>query len=77
MRIGEITPDKNKFIEQIKIGIEILIKLVILDRIKSPERYSTLRSHHKKKSLTQTFLIHELIKKSENKKKIYLLDQLK
>ena len=69
MSIGEITLDNNKFIEQIKIGLEILIKLVIFDRIKSPERYSTLRSHHKKKSLAHTSLIHELIKKSEKKEK--------
>ena len=61
----EITPDENIFIEQIKIGLEILIKLTILDATKSPERYSTLRLHHKKKSLVHTSLIHEIIKKSE------------
>ena len=65
MSIEEFTPEENSFIEQIKIGLEILIKLAIFDGIKTPERYSNLRSHHKKKSLAHTYLIHEAIRKSE------------
>ena len=67
MTIEDITPDENIFIEQIKIGLEILIKLAISEGIKTPERYSTLRSHHKKKSLAHTSSIHEVIRKSEQK----------
>jgi hypothetical protein len=67
MNIEGITPDKYTSIEQIKIGLEILIKLAIFEGIKTPERYSTLRSHHKKKSLAHTSLIHEVIRKSEQK----------
>lgn len=65
MSIDEFAPEENSFIEQLKIGLEILIKLAIFDGIKTPERYSNLRSHHKKKSLVHTDLIHEAIKKSE------------
>jgi hypothetical protein len=65
MTIEDITPDEHIFIEQIKIGLEFLVNLGIFERIKTPERYSNLRSHHKKKSLAHTSLIHELIKKSE------------
>ena len=67
MHIEEITPDENTFIEQIKIGLGLLINKSILERIKNPERYSTLRSHHKKKSLAHTSIIHEVIRKSEQK----------
>jgi hypothetical protein len=45
--------------------LELLINKAISERIKTPERYSILRSHHKKKSLVHTSLIHESIKKSE------------
>ena len=65
MSIDEFAPEENSFIEQLKIGLEILIKLAIFDGIKTPERYSNLRSHHKKKSLVHTDLIHEAIRKSE------------
>jgi hypothetical protein len=61
----EITPDENIFTEQIKIGLELLINKIVFEGIKTPQRYSTLRSHHKKKSLVHTFLIHEIIKKTE------------
>ena len=47
--------------------MELLINKSILERIKNPERYSTLRSHHKKKSLAHTSIIHEVIRKSEQK----------
>jgi hypothetical protein len=67
MNSEEITPDENVFIEQIKIGLEILIKRSLFEGIKTPKRYSALRSHHKKKSLAHTSLIHEIIKKSEQK----------
>jgi hypothetical protein len=67
MSIAEITPDENLFIEKIKIGLKMLIQLAIFDRIKTPERYSILRSHNKKKSLVHTSLIHEAIKESEQK----------
>ena len=65
MTIEDITPDEHIFIEQIKIGLEFLVNLGIFERIKTPERYSDLRSHHKKKSLAHTSLIHEVIKKTE------------
>lgn len=65
MNIDEFAPEENSFIEQIKIGLEILIKLAIFDGIKTPERYSNLRSHHKKKSMAHTDLIHEAIRNSE------------
>ena len=67
MSIEEITPDEHTSIEQIKIGLEILIKLAISEGIRTPERYSRLRSHHKKKSLAHTSSIHEVIRKSEQK----------
>ena len=69
MNMEEINSDENTFIEEIKIGSEILIKLAIFEGIKTPERYAALRSHHKKKSLAHTSLIHETIKKSEQKEK--------
>jgi hypothetical protein len=65
MTLEEITPYQNTLIEQIKIGLEFLINLAILERIKTPKRYSTLRSHHKKKSLVHTSLIHEIIKSEQ------------
>jgi len=67
MTFEGVTSEENTFIEQIKIGVELLINKTNFERIKTPERYSTLRSHHKKKSLTHTSLIHEIIKKSEQK----------
>jgi hypothetical protein len=37
MHIKEITPDKNTFIEQIKIGLELLINKAILEGIETPK----------------------------------------
>ena len=48
MSTEKINSDENTFIEEIKIGLEILIKLAIFEGIKTPKRYATLRSHHKK-----------------------------
>jgi hypothetical protein len=67
MNFDGVTTEENTLIEQIKIGLELLINKTIFGRIKTPEKYSTLRSHHKKKSLVHTSLIHEVIKKSEQK----------
>src|SRR5215211_572650 len=57
-------------INNIKIGCEELIKLILSDILKSPEKFAKLDSHKKHKYFVRIFVIHEILRiinKNENK----------
>ena len=59
---SHFSKEEIKIIDNIKIGCEELIKLVLSDRLQSPEKYAKLSSHKKYKYFVRIFTIHEILR---------------
>jgi hypothetical protein len=69
MNLG-LSKEEIKIIDNIKIGCEELIKLILSDILKFPEKFAKLDSHKKYKYFVRIFVIHEILRiinKNENK----------
>ena len=63
-----LSKEEIKTINNIKIGCEELIKLILSDILKSPEKYAKLDSHKKHKYFVRIFVIHEILRIVNNNK---------
>ena len=59
---SHIPKEDIKIIDNIKIGCEELIKLILSDRLESPEKYAKLSSHTKHKPVVRLFAIYEVLR---------------
>ena len=67
---SQLSKEEIKIIDNIKIGCEELIKLILSDILKFPEKFAKLDSHKKYKYFVRIFVIHEILRitnKNENK----------
>jgi hypothetical protein len=67
-----LSKEEIKIIDNIKIGCEELIKLILSDRLKSPEKYAKLSSHTKQKPVVRLSAIFEVLRIiTKNKEKTF------
>ena len=59
---SHFSKEEIKIIDNIKIGCEELIKLVLSDRLQSPEKYAKLSSHTKHKPVVRLSTIFEILR---------------
>lgn len=59
---SHLSKEEIKIIDNIKIGCEGLIKLILSDRLKSPEKYAKLTSHTKHKPVVRISAIYEVLR---------------
>ena len=67
---SQLSKEEIKIIDNIKIGCEELIKLILSDILKFPEKFAKLDSHKKYKYFVRIFVIYEILRitnKNENK----------
>jgi hypothetical protein len=65
---SQLSKEEIKIIDNIKIGCEELIKLILSDILNSPEKFAKLESHKKHKYFVRIFVIHEIIRIINNNK---------
>jgi hypothetical protein len=59
---SHLSKEEIKIIDDIKIGCEELIKVILSDILNSPEKFAKLESHKKHKYSVRFFVIHEIIR---------------
>src|SRR5918994_3613805 len=59
---SHLSKEELNIINNIKIGCEELIKLILSDILKSPEKFAKLDSHKKHKYFVRIFVIHEILR---------------